>query len=1309
MTSYNGSWTALFVVTTVLALLAVAILWGYRDYGQYNERRLRQRNYRALARVENELRARVKGDQIRGAEPDLARILRDLLNERRDEFEHLLVVKPSGQVWWQPTGAVTLASLDGHLEAQEHADALAAGTSGRQSSAVREHALSAAHAERIQVFGETYVMFAAPLGKTDFPPLTGMVLVGLARDQRLSGEAWEIPTLPFVGGLLGVILVVLSWPVLKLFLMGARERLKGLDVRVLFLSAVLASGVVTFMVGSFGARFQLRRQFDAALIELTASVVEDVESRLEEARLQMNVLRSLQSPEPRKLESVGSSVHSVAVVRRDGAVVRRWERSDPRRQSSFSWTPPPVALRLADRGYFKDVTARVPRLWPGPAGSGGDRFALQLVLNRLRGTESLIAARSASDVGLPDGVLLTSSDLPDGRPVLPRGFGFAVVDDRGRGQFHSQRFGTLDENFFEEAEMSPALIAAVAARNRVALWANYGGKDRRMFVRPIDGLPWLVVGFYDASVLDVVLAQTLTAWVSLFVLYALVLALLLLAIEVVSPGFRATWLWPDRSFEATATYSSITSCLLWTFVAGYAALQNDTGPSTFAAILGLALCVVPATYLVTRWVRRDDRTLAAHRGTDGDARRSLWCIASLAAGSGLVGLWLVAQAFASMLVAIGPVLLLVLAVGAMWWSAVRLPGHPWIRHGASAAVVAFLAVILLLATGHRWGTITLLLIPAILCSGVAAANPTDEKRRAAGAPGRSARTETGLRTSHAAVLASLLLVLGVLPAAIFFRDADHQVTVELRRLGQLDFARQLEERARSSDESGGGLSFPLSWISISRGSLPRHLRRSADTMSSLAQDHALATGRLMEAEIRGMRISSSADGRYHWFGDGGFAVNHPYVTLTDLVWPKQPEEPAGASKVIVGSWLVLLLLVGAAGYAVVSLTSKRLFLLEADENDGAGRAGPRLASGALRVWVFEKGPETLRELLQDRGERGSVLDLRPGIAPGSIDRWMATQPIAERIVEIRHMEAALRDVEKQEELLRALEALSHRPALRMVLVTAVHPLAYLADRIGELQEHGSDPDDPLGAVRGERRATLERLRCGWVGVLREFTPLQLQALRQPDRDVERDPSIAKGRTSAEDRFVSDELKAHGFAFRECEWPIAVRTLQAILSAYALPRAGPTDHDTDVAAEPTHQFHWTYSSEEERLVLRQLAEERFLSPAAVEVVRGLMERGLIRRAPAFEFVTESFRRFVLRVERARTIDAWERAAGWTTWDKVKYPLFGALFLVFALLLYSEPAILDSTKSVVPVLAATLPLLLRFLGSSIGEVRNAMRDG
>lgn len=123
-------------------------------------------------------------------------------------------------------------------------------------------------------------------------------------------------------------------------------------------------------------------------------------------------------------------------------------------------------------------------------------------------------------------------------PVLPRGYGFCIIDGNGEVLFHSDKGKNLNQNFIGECSSSD-LRASIIARNPMQFDALYEGHDCQMYASPIKQFPYTIVTFYDQSIADRMNGQVFGASVFLVLLLLLSGALLLGLLYVLGRGRRA--------------------------------------------------------------------------------------------------------------------------------------------------------------------------------------------------------------------------------------------------------------------------------------------------------------------------------------------------------------------------------------------------------------------------------------------------------------------------------------------------------------------------------------------------------------------------------------------------------------------------------------------------------------------------------------------------------------------------------------------------------------------------------------------------
>jgi hypothetical protein len=139
----------------------------------------------------------------------------------------------------------------------------------------------------------------------------------------------------------------------------------------------------------------------------------------------------------------------------------------------------------------------------------------------------------------------------------------------------------------------------------------------------------------------------------------------------------------------------------------------------------------------------------------------------------------------------------------------------------------------------------------------------------------------------------------------------------------------------------------------------------------------------------------------------------------------------------------------------------------------------------------------------------------------------------------------------------------------------------------------------------------------------------------------------------------------------------------------------------IAARPFYESLWTGCSKDEKLALRQLAEEGVVNPTNTAVIAKLLRNGLVRRDPTFRPMNESFRRFVLEEQQADGLDAWEHHGVVLPWGSITATILSVSVGLTVLLFLSQQQLAETWTSYIPILAPALapafPTVARLVAS------------
>ncbi len=474
-------------------------------------------------------------------------------------------------------------------------------------------------------------------GDVQSPKQETWLVAGLLRQRRLAAESRVLPTSVTLALLLLVLSGLLAAPFLKAWYLGDQERFSAFDAALL-----LASILVTTTVGTilFLDTLQYRRliqRLDESARKIAIQVVERFTNEMDAAHTQLQTLfptPPLPSDRSDRLWALDPNLPDGSNLNRDRFRVYPffdqvfWADSDGEQRRKWSvrkQTTPRTPV--ADRTYFK--AASLP---PTPAmGTPSDRrfYAVDIVRSMNTGeTVATLAMPLDQTTGASAGegrdvAAMVTRPISLCEPVLPRDFGFLLIDERGEEVLQANRPRSGQENFFSECENDGSLVSAVLARRAEALTVHYLGRQHRVYVHPMAPHPWTLVVYRDTAMLSTINMEI--ALVSLLLYCTPVILFLGVAvlIRLFSRTRRPTWYWPERSYtcayiQGTVLIVSLGAWLVW-------AIAEYSGDRLFRMVIGVPVAC-PLLLRVCLW--REER-LQGRKAPEGWVADLLWQVPAL--------------------------------------------------------------------------------------------------------------------------------------------------------------------------------------------------------------------------------------------------------------------------------------------------------------------------------------------------------------------------------------------------------------------------------------------------------------------------------------------------------------------------------------------------------------------------------------------------------------------------------------------------------------------------------------------------------
>jgi hypothetical protein len=418
------------------------------------------------------------------------------------------------------------------------------------------------------------------------------VLCGLVSSSKLEWQSLAISYRVVIWATVGFLLIGLSAPLLKLLFLNKRERLTLRECAVAGISLVLLTGLMTFAALQ-GIYFHFlgdpddgKKQLVLISQDLAAGIHQELGGMLGQLTTfcQHPLLIGMDGEpggkhEPGDLEqSDKKEVYELNVVNRvvkqihpssypnfasvfwtddDGDQIIKW--------STDKWATPMINIAQLDQ--FKNLQdlnlPDHPLFHLDASPSLGFHFDSARAPNKVDYFAAMGMRTNHCILNLDKVEPKVPNDIQDGLvflvakpfslidPVLPSGYGFALVDASGKVLFHSDKTRNTRENFLEESDFNQQLYSFVFGdSDSEPLEIKYLGQDYLVRVTKIphlQGARWSLIVYRDLNHLRTLNLQTMTISSTLFLILVSGPVLLAAFLFVVHrPQYISERFWPHE-------------------------------------------------------------------------------------------------------------------------------------------------------------------------------------------------------------------------------------------------------------------------------------------------------------------------------------------------------------------------------------------------------------------------------------------------------------------------------------------------------------------------------------------------------------------------------------------------------------------------------------------------------------------------------------------------------------------------------------------------------------------------------------------
>lgn len=367
----------------------------------------------------------------------------------------------------------------------------------------------------IKIEGSDYKMFIVPFRVNVISGRT-FLIAGLIteKDYRRQSQAIPVNFLFEIGFFL--VLLLLALPFLKIFVLSIQENITIADVRLII--AVIF--IIPFVITSFVSAIWLYKYPEKFSTEVLSSLQENVKNNfyteirqsISQAKtydslivdvtkdsVLLNSLRKTAADSMRGIENTDLKDIFFYPQLYTNLENVHWMSANGDDIASWSFIKQPAGyFPLKDRQYFKDIFYKRGYSLPGSK----DTFAILPTLSRLTGEftvniaieshMALSAKRKAAVVGISTKMYSLYNT------VVPPGFAYCLIDEKGEILCHSDTARNLQENLFEETSDNHWLHVAVTHKDSTLIDdIDLYERSMKMMVKPLPGLPYYLVTYYD--------------------------------------------------------------------------------------------------------------------------------------------------------------------------------------------------------------------------------------------------------------------------------------------------------------------------------------------------------------------------------------------------------------------------------------------------------------------------------------------------------------------------------------------------------------------------------------------------------------------------------------------------------------------------------------------------------------------------------------------------------------------------------------------------------------------------------------------
>lgn len=350
--------------------------------------------------------------------------------------------------------------------------------------------------------GKDYKLFLQPVS---FIADNNITIAGLLANRRYQHERNQLPSNVILLLVTIVLVIIVCFPWIKLYQMGNKDRLTITDVIASIAVSMLLMSLLFFSFFKYNTLLRPNDSPDSKAVlaeQITTAFQKEIDTVYKrlyfiDSSVAVHAKQFTNQTGDTSVQSTlpPGSVSIVPVFKKDTSFKQvLWLRNNG--DETVNWTSELKNAPLGnfgERSYFKSIMQQ--RMYALDA-AGKYNFYLDQVISWTSGRFTSVLSIPSRVEGQAVAALSFTMKSLD-HPVLPPGYHFAIMNSNGKVLYHSDQSRNLNEDLLTEFSEKDRLRSAMEARTEDVFKTGYSSRDFNVRVRPIKRLPYFIVLFSD--------------------------------------------------------------------------------------------------------------------------------------------------------------------------------------------------------------------------------------------------------------------------------------------------------------------------------------------------------------------------------------------------------------------------------------------------------------------------------------------------------------------------------------------------------------------------------------------------------------------------------------------------------------------------------------------------------------------------------------------------------------------------------------------------------------------------------------------